>query len=396
MGLRPIRCQQTGQLFFAWLSPIVPDVARPTFAAWLPHAVLIALVLAAGAWLLVLLAPVTKALAVGASLALLTHGPLYRRIAALLTWWPWPGTRAQVAASLSLAVLVAAAAGTALAILWAALGGLRLTVTAVWGIAIQNQPKIDEVVDVLTARAGDVLALYPQLPVSTPEVRQWLGDMLHQTAVGSAFLRTVVSGGGGAVIELILTAVVTWWLYVQGPALGGRLLALLPDYEREPIAIRLRERSGALVLGSFGNAFFVGSYLGVVAWLIGGFQPVLVAAVAMIVGVMPLLGPVFVWLPLASLLAGQGRWGAAISLALAAQCGSLLLGWLLARRAASAPLSGTGPVLLLTLVGGLWGFGLRGLVLAPAALVLALSAWDALTSLFAEPTAADAEDLSRG
>ena len=56
-----------------------------------------------------------------------------------------------------------------------------------------------------------------------------------------------------------------------------------------------------------------------------------------------------------------------------------------ARRAAAAPIAGTGPILLLTLVGGLWGFGLRGLVLAPAAVVLALSAWDALTSLYIEP-----------
>jgi predicted PurR-regulated permease PerM len=47
-------------------------------------------------------------------------------------------------------------------------------------------------------------------------------------------------------------------------------------------------------------------------------------------------------------------------------------------------LAGTGPVLLLTLVGGLWGFGPRGLILAPAALVLALSAWDALTSLYSD------------
>ena len=360
-------------------------MSRPPFTSWLPHAVLIALMVSSGIWLLVLLAPVTKALAVGASLALLTHGPLFRRISGLLGWWPWPETRPHVAASLSLAVLVSASASAVLAVLWAAFGGLKLTVTSLWGVAIHDQNRITHVVDLLSARASEVLKLYPQVPLTVDQVRTGLSDLLQQTAVGSAFLNTVITGGGGVVIELILTAVVIWWLYVQGPSLGSRLLSLLPAIEREPIATRLRERAGALVLGTFGNAFVVGLYLGLVAWLIGGFQPVLVAAVAIVVGVMPLLGPVFVWLPLASLLAGQGRWEAAFALAAVSQSGALLLGWLLARRAAAAPIAGTGPILLLTLVGGLWGFGLRGLVLAPAAVVLALSAWDALTSLYIEP-----------
>ena len=57
----------------------------------------------------------------------------------------------------------------------------------------------------------------------------------------------------------------------------------------------------------------------------------------------------------------------------------------------------TGPVLLLTLVGGLWGFGARGLILAPAALVLALSAWDALTSLYTEdPVLTESDGDSTG
>lgn len=346
---------------------------------------LIALVVGSAAWLLVLLAPVTKALVVGASLALLTYGPLYRRIVGCLGWLPWPEYRPQVAATCAIAVLAGIAAGAAMALLWAALGGLQLTVSAVWGIAVHDEVRVRQVVDVLTARAGEVIRIYPQLPLTTGDVHGWLAEMLSQTALGPAFLRTVITGGGSALVAVVLTGVVTWWLYVQGPALGGRLLRLLPANEREPIAVRLRDRAGALVLGTFGHAFLAGVLLGVIAWLIGGFQPVLVAAVAMLVGVMPLLGPVFVWLPLASLLASQGHWGLAIALAACSQLGVMGLGWVLDRRAAHVPLRGTGPVLLLTLVGGLWGFGTSGLILAPAALVLALSAWDALTSLYADP-----------
>lgn len=346
---------------------------------------LIALALGSGAWLLVLLAPVTKPLVVGASLALLTHGTLYRRMVRWLVWFPWQEYRRQVAATCAVAVIAGIAIGGAMALLWAALGGLQLTVSAVWGIAIHDEVRVREVVDVLTARAGDVIRIYPQLPLTTADVHEWLTGMLNQTALGPAFLRTMITGGGSALVGLVLTGVVTWWLYVQGPTLGGRLLGLLPANEREPIAVRLRYRAGALVLGTFGHAFLAGVLLGVIAWVIGGFQPVLVAAVAMIVGVMPLLGPVFVWLPLASLLASQGHWGQAVALALCSQLGVVGLGWILDRRAAHAPLRGTGPVLLLTLVGGLWGFGASGLILAPAALVLALSAWDALTSLYADP-----------
>ena len=345
---------------------------------------LIALAVASAAWLLVLLAPVAKALVVGASLALLTHGVLYRRIHLRLAWWPWPRTRGHAAASLAVALLSAASIGAATLVLWAALGGLRLTLGALWGVAVQDPERIHRVVELLTARADELLHLYPALPLTADDAQAWITDMLSQVAVGQAFLRTVVSGGGSVVVEVVLTGVVTWWLYLQGPTLGARLLMLVPAAEREAIAVRLRERAGALVLGTFGRAFFVGVLQGLLAWLIGGFHPVLVAAVAVVAAVMPLLGPAFVWLPLASLLASQGHWGQAAALALCSHGGAIAMGWFLDRRAAAAPLSGTGPILLLTLVGGLWGFGARALILAPAAVVLALSAWDALTSLYAD------------
>ena len=374
----------------------VARVKQPSFAAWLPHAVLFALVVGSAAWLLTLLAPVAKALVVGASLALLTHGVLCGRFSRWLNgWYPWPRYRAQAAATLALGVLVAALAGATLAILWAALGGLSLTVDALWGVAIHDQVRVQQVVDQLTARAVKIINLYPALPLTREDVHAWLTDVVQQTSVGPAFLRTMVTGGGGLVIELVLTAVFTWWLYVHGPAVGERLLALLPGDQRGPLARRLHERAGALVLGTFGRAFLVGTSIGIAAWLIGGFPPVLVAAVAMVVSVMPMLGPMFVWLPLASLLLSQGHWVQASALAVACQGAALTLGWILDRmvskHSASAPLQGTGPVLLLTLVGGLWGFGARGLILAPAALIMALTAWDALLSLYAEPAEVEPE-----
>ncbi len=361
---------------------------RVTSPVWLSYAVMAALALASIGWLFVLLWPVAKALAVGASLALLTYGVLFRRIHRRMAWWPWPDSRGQAAASLAVAVIVGVSALIALTVLWAALGGLRLTVGALWGLAVQDPEQVRHVTDLLTGRAEEVLRLYPALPVTGADVRQWVGDVLGQVAIGPTFLRTVVSGGGSLVVEVILTTVVTWWFYVHGPAFGDRLLSLLPAPEREPISARVRERAGALVLGTFGRAFLVGVLLGLVAWLAGGFHPVLVAAVGVIAGVMPLLGPAFVWLPLASLLASQGHWASAAVLALFAQGGSLALTWVLDRRSAAAPLAGSGGLLLVALVGGLWGFGARGLILAPAALVLALSAVDALATLSTEPPAA--------
>lgn len=362
---------------------------QPPFATWLPHIVLFALVLGSGIWLLTLLAPVAKALAVGASLALLTHSVLCGRISRRLQgWYPWPRYRPQAAATLALGVLIVVSLSATLAILWAALGGLSLTVDAVWGVAIHDQVQVQKVIDQLTNRTNEVLRLYPSIPISREDVHQWLTSVMQQTNVGPAFLGTLVTGGGGMVIELVLTAVFTWWLYVHGPSVGERLLALIPSEQRSPLAARLRERAGALVLGTFGRAFVVSIGIGISAWLIGGFPPVLVAAVAMLAGVMPMLGPVFVWLPLASLLASQGHWIQASMLAVACQGSAMLLGWILDRmvksHSASAPLKGTGPVLFLTLVGGLWGFGARGLILAPAALIMALTAWDALLSLYAD------------
>lgn len=341
---------------------------------------------------MMLLAPVAKALAVGASLALLTHGVLCGRISGWMKgWYPWPGYRPQAAATLALGVLIAASMGATMAILWAALGGLSLTVEALWGVAVHDHMQVQKVIDQLTNRANELLRLYPSIPITRQDVHDWLTSVMQQTNVGPAFLGTLVTGGGGMVIELVLTSVFTWWLYVHGPSVGERLLALIPSEQRIPLAARLRERAGALVLGTFGRAFVVAVGIGIAAWLIGGFPPVLVAAVAMVAGVMPMLGPVFVWLPLASLLASQGHWVQASVLAVACQGSAMVLGWILDRmvhtHSASAPLQGTGPVLFLTMVGGLWGFGARGLILAPAALIMALTAWDALLSLYADPQA---------
>ena len=52
-------------------------VPRDRLASWLPHVLLLGLLVGAVTWLLVLVAPVRSALVMGGSLALLTHPVLY-------------------------------------------------------------------------------------------------------------------------------------------------------------------------------------------------------------------------------------------------------------------------------------------------------------------------------
>jgi len=115
-----------------------------------------------------------------------------------------------------------------------------------------------------------------------------------------------------------------------------------------------------------------GLSFGVLAWIIAGFNPVLVAVPAVVLCLLPLVGPSFVWLALASLLATQGRWIEAGAIA------SACLGcWFLVEQAANriAVALGTdevwlGFLLFLSMVAGVIAHGLGGLVLGPAAVLV--------------------------
>lgn len=360
--------------------------------AWLPHLTLLGLAVLALGGLLWLLAPLLSAVLLAGGLALLTqpvlHAPLLTR---LRRWCPhWPDDRRRQLAAL-LATIGIAAGGTGMLLLlaWALTGSVFVTVRALVGIALHDQQAVQVLVDLLMVKVQSLVALYPALPIDAPGLRLWLESNLGNAAVSQALLSYLVTGTGSALAQIALALVTLFYLTSEGTWLTGRLFDCLPlsAEQRSRLTERFRITVLHLWLRTGAQAVAHGLVLGLIAWAISGFNPVLVGLVVAIIALLPLVGPTIAWLPLASLL-----WpiNPPQALLLAACClvATTLIGWQCRRLVARL---GTDHIwldflLFLGLVGGVLSAGPRGLILGPAAVLLVAILAQVLPMLYGRRT----------
>lgn len=366
---------------------------RELLRAWVPHLALLGLALAAGWWLLLVIAPVGDALMLAAALAVITYPVLFQPIDRAITsvFGTWQvDTRRYLSALAATTVLGSLVIGFALVLLVAVVGDLSGTLRLIIGLAVQDPVRINEVVDLLMSRVAMTASLLPSLHLDLEKIRHSLSDLLSQISVGSAFMQYVVTGTGGFLVQSALTLVTLFYLYSQGPRLVTMLMSCLPLTFAQRLTIEARFQSTAvhLVTGTAARAACHGIVLGLLAWLIGGFNPVLIAVIVAVFALLPVAGPMVAWLPIASVLWTQERVPAAIGLGVAALIASWLIDTLAARVATHL---GTDDLwlsflLFLGLVGGLIGFGPRGLILGPAAVLTVSIVIQVLPALYGRST----------
>ena len=365
---------------------------RELLRAWVPHLALLGLALVAGWWLLLVIAPVGDALMLAAALAVITYPvlflPIDRGLAAVFGDWQ-VDTRRYISALAATTVLGALMIGFALMLLVAIVGDLPGTVRLVVGLAVQDPVRINEVIDLLMTHVATASSLMPSLHLDLEKIRLSLREVLSQVSVGSAFMQYLVTGTGGFLAQSALTLVTLFYLYSQGPRLVTMLMSCLPLTFAQRLTIEGRFHSTAvhLVTGTAARAAFHGIAIGLLAWPLGGFNPVLVAVVVAFFALLPVAGPVVAWLPIASVLWTQGLVSSAIGLGVAALAASWLIERLASRLATHL---GTDDLwlsflLFLGLVGGVLGFGLRGLILGPAAVLTASILIQVLPALYGRP-----------
>jgi predicted PurR-regulated permease PerM len=354
----------------------MPHDPRELLRAWVPHLALLALALAAGWWLLLVIAPVGDALMLAVALAVITYPvlflPIDRGLTVLFGSWQVDNRR-YLSALTTTTVLGGLMIGFALMLLAAVVGDLSGTLRLVIGVVIQDPVRVNEVIDLLMARVASASALMPSLHLDLAKIRLSIAETLSQVSVGSAFMTYVVTGTGGFLVQSALTLVTLFYLYSQGPRLVTMLLSCLPLTVTQRLTIEGRFQSTAvhLVTGTVARAALHGIVIGLLAWLFGGFNPILVAVVVAFFALLPVAGPMVAWLPIASLMWTKGDVYAAIGLGVAALVASWLIEYLATRLATRL---GTNDLwlsflLFLGLVGGLIGFGPRGLILGPAAVL---------------------------
>ncbi|MBA2481455.1 MAG: hypothetical protein H0V44_12395 [Planctomycetes bacterium] len=380
----------------------MPMHPRERVKQWLPHVLLLALAGAAVWWVLSIIAPIRDALVLGAALALLTHPVLYLPLENLLrralpSWHA--DQRSYLASLISTLALAMGVAGFLLLVLWAVIGDVPATLRAGAGLAFQDPKQIRVVVEVVAMRTNALLQLYPSLGITPGDIRLALEGFLVHSRFGPEFVKFLFTGTGGLIVQMILTLTTVFYLYSQGPLLGKFMLTHLPLSERQQLGLRLRFHRTVqhMLAATIGKAVVLGLCLGGLAWSIAGFNVVLVSLVGMFAGLMPVVGHAFVWLPLAGVLASQGRWIEASTLSVA----SISAAWLIEQatyRMATA--LGTDDewlsfLLFLSVIGGALGSGLEGLIIGPAAVITVTVMVEFLGSLYgrdpAEMEASSAE-----
>lgn len=230
-------------------------------------------------------------------------------------------------------------------------------------------------------------------PVTAEQIEEWFVNAAR------TLLGLLVSSSGAIVVEalgtlvgLIVMVFLLFFFLRDGEAMLQRALGLIPlDPERQAHLLEhLSAVTRAVVFGSLLTALVQGTLVGLAFALVGLPSPVVFGGLAALAALVPLAGSALVWAPGAGVLAFQGRWGAAIFVALwgavvISSADNIVRPLFISGRARITTL----PVFL-GLAGGISAFGPIGLVLGPliVALVLALFRF-AEESLSREPTKAD-------
>lgn len=301
--------------------------------------VLIAVLIAGLAWAC---APYLAGL-LGAVILYVVCAPAYRRLA--------PRFGARTAA---FALTVAAAVLLVAPLLWLAATALQEAPGAVERVAASR----------LFARAA-------ALRIGPIDVGVELERASHGiVAWASARAFDVAGSVTRALLNLLLALVGLYYLLPSAGALWTQLRPLVPFSPRGAEALRERFASAteATLLGIAATALSQGLVVGFAFWAVGLPNPLVWGVVTGAVSILPILGSSLVWVPGALVLASDGRYGAAIALA--------LIGLIVAsnvdnvvRPSVYRRVSGIHP--MATLVGAFAGvelLGIPGLLIGPLAI----------------------------
>lgn len=180
---------------------------------------------------------------------------------------------------------------------------------------------------------------------------------------------------GGGMLELVLSLVLVFFFYRDGPRLAAFVLSLLERLIGDRAEHYLRLVAGTVqrvVNGVIGTAAAQG-LLALVGFLIAGVPGALVLGIlTFILSLIP-MGPPLVWVPATAWLFWQGEYGMAIFLGawgmfIISGVDNVLKPYLISR-GGNLPLV----VVLLGVFGGILAFGFMGLFLGPTLLAVAYS-----------------------
>jgi len=219
------------------------------------------------------------------------------------------------------------------------------------------------------------LARSPRLGGALSAIEQQvnLGSQLQgMSAEVGKRISQVVTGSAWAVVELLLTLFVLFYLFRDHRKALATLRSLVPLSERETDEVfsRVSDTIHATIYGTLVVAAVQGALGGLMFWWLDLPAPIFWGAVMALLAIVPLLGAFVIWVPVAVFLAASGQWDKAAILAawggiVVALIDNLLYPILVGKRMRLH----TVPVFF-AIVGGLAFFGAAGLIVGPVILAL--------------------------
>ena len=213
-------------------------------------------------------------------------------------------------------------------------------------------------------------------PVDAEQLHGWLVSGLQTllqglVAVSGAF----VVGALNALVALAIMLFLLFFFLRDGEQMLATAVRLIPmrPARRGELVDHVAAVTRAVVFGSLLTALVQGVLVGIGFALVGLPSPVVFGAIAAVASLIPFVGTALVWVPAVGVLFLQGRWVAALALAVwsvavVSSADNVVRPLFISGRAQISTL----PVFL-GLLGGVTAFGPIGLVVGPVVVALTLT-----------------------
>ena len=196
-----------------------------------------------------------------------------------------------------------------------------------------------------------------------------VGGLLATHAV--AFLSNSVTG----IAQIIIMLFLLFFLYRDGELALSALYSLLPmeQAEARELVVRVEDTVRATFLGHFLVASIQGVVAGIVFAVLGVAEAAVLGILTAVVAIIPSFGAYIVWLPVAVYLGLSGHWIKATVLVVVGTLVISTLDNILYPVMVGAQLRQHTAIIFLALLGGIWVFGVPGLILGPVFFSMAVT-----------------------
>ncbi len=224
--------------------------------------------------------------------------------------------------------------------------------------------------------ADKIQGVLDYLPFSTDDLLQTAGDILGQA---STFLlgqtTNVLKHLSLFLLHVIVFMMALFYYLRDGDRLVEFLKSLVPLNKgyREELFHKLAQLSYGIIYGILGAAILQGVLVGIGFAVAGFSNAVFWGAIAALFSPVPFIGTFIVWGPAVIVLALAGKWVAALvflgwCVLIVSSADNFIKPYLIGASSALNPMA-----LLVVILGGVFGFGLKGLIIGPIVLTLTLS-----------------------